>query len=131
MQIHRIGPQPGGPLYVTEVVNNREGLQERESSKCLMGGAIEKDWPKRPSERQLQEAQEKTDRAITPVVEAVHIPAHLALPGSLKAKQLCYLHTQLSLGQSCHRPKMSCVCVCRLTFSSVQSLSHVQLFVTP
>ena len=26
---------------------------------------------------------------------------------------------------------MSCVCVCRLTFSSVQSLSHVQLFATP
>jgi len=38
-------------------------------------------------------------------VEAVRVPAHLALPGSSQAKQLSHLHTQLSLGQSCHRPK--------------------------
>ena len=39
-----------------------------------------KNWPKRPSDCQLQEARKKTDRAITPVVEAVHVPAHLVLP---------------------------------------------------
>ena len=49
-----------------------------------MGGATEKDWLKRPSDRQLQEAQKKTERTVTPVVEAVCVPAHLALPGPCK-----------------------------------------------
>ena len=49
----------------------------------------------------------KTDsyRAIIPAVEAVRGPAHLAPPGSLQAKQLCHLHAQFFLGQSCHRQK--------------------------
>ena len=76
---------------------------------------MKKDWPKRPSDHQLQEAQKKdTYRAITPVAEAVHAPAHLAPPGSLQAKQLCHLHAQLSLGQSFHRQKKSCVYACRV-----------------
>ena len=44
-------------------------------------------------------------RAITPAMEAVCVPAHLALPGSPQAKQLCHLQTQFSLGQSCRREK--------------------------
>ena len=39
------------------------------------------------------------------MVEAVCVPAHLAPPGSLQAKQLCYLQAQFSLGQSCCRQK--------------------------
>ena len=50
-----------------------------------------------------------SDRAITPAAEAVHVPTHLALPGSPQAKQLCSLHTQPSLGQSCQGGKKSCV----------------------
>ena len=46
---------------------------------------------------------EKTDRAVTPASEGV--PARSALPGSLEAKQLHRLHTQPSLGQSCHGQK--------------------------
>ena len=42
---------------------------------------MEKDWPKRPSDHQLQGAWKKTDRAITPAVEAVHVPEHLVLLG--------------------------------------------------
>ena len=73
------------------------------------GRATEKDWAKSPSDHQLQEAQKKdSDRALTPVMEAVCVPVCLAPPGPPQAKQLCYLHTQLSLGQSCHRQKMSC-----------------------
>ena len=34
---YRVGPQSGGPLYVPEVPNNREGPQAREPSKCLNG----------------------------------------------------------------------------------------------
>ena len=44
-------------------------------------------------------------RAITPVAEAVHVPALLTLPGSPQAKQLHHPHTQPSLGQSCHKLK--------------------------
>ena len=47
---------------------------------------MEKDWPKRPSDCQLQEAQKDYDRALIPAVEAVHVPAHLVLPGSPQAK---------------------------------------------
>ena len=49
-----------------------------------MGRATEKDWPKRPSDHQLQEALEKTDRAVILVAEAVHVPAHLAPLGPCK-----------------------------------------------
>ena len=39
------------------------------------------------------------DRAITPAVEAVPVPTHLAPPGSLQAKQLNHLHTKVSLSR--------------------------------
>ena len=55
-----------------------------------------------------------SDRTTTPVTEAVHVPAHLALPGSPLAKQLHHLHTQLPPGQSCHRQKESCIYACRV-----------------
>ena len=35
MQIYRVGPQPGGALYVPDAPNNREGPRVREHSKCL------------------------------------------------------------------------------------------------
>ena len=34
--IHRVGPQPRGPLYVPDSLNNREEPQVRERSKCLI-----------------------------------------------------------------------------------------------
>ena len=52
-------------------------------------------------------SQKDTDRTTTPAVEAVHVPTHLAPPGSPQPKQLHHLHTQHSLGQSCHRQKKS------------------------
>ena len=35
--IYRVGSKPGGAFYVPDVLNNREGPQARESSKCLNG----------------------------------------------------------------------------------------------
>ena len=32
---NRVGLQPGGPLYMPDMPNNREGPQAREPSKCL------------------------------------------------------------------------------------------------
>ena len=34
---YRVGPQPGGPHFVSDVPNNREGPQAREPSKCRIG----------------------------------------------------------------------------------------------
>ena len=87
-----------------DALNNREGPQAREPSKCLKGRSYGERRAKEAS-LELQDAQKKTDRAITFVTEAVRVPAHLAPPGSPYAKQLCHLHAQLSLGQSCHRQK--------------------------
>ena len=51
-----------------------------------MGRASVKDWPKRPSDHQLPEAKKDSDRAITPAVETIHVPAHLGPPGAPQAK---------------------------------------------
>ena len=63
--------------------------------------------------RQLPEACKKdSDRAITPAAEAVCVPAHLVPSRSLRPEQLCHIHTQPSLGQSCHRQrKVLCLCM--------------------
>ena len=93
-----------------------------------MGRATEEDWPKRSSYHQLQEAGKKdSDGAITPA-KAVHVPAQLALPGSPQAKQLCHLHAQLSLGQSCHRQKKSCIYAHRVTSVMSDSLRPCRLW---
>ena len=94
-----------------------------------MGRATKKDWPKRPSDCQLQHAQIKdSDRVITPAAEAVRVPAHFAPPGFPQAKQLGHLHTQLSLGQSCHRQKKSCIYACRVTSAVSNSLRPCELW---
>ena len=56
-------------------------------------------------------------------MEAVRVPAHSVSPGFLQAKQLCHLHAQLSLGQSCHRQKKSCIYTCRVA-SVVSNFLH-------
>ena len=35
MLIYRVGLQPRGPLYVTDMMYNRDGPQAKEPSKCL------------------------------------------------------------------------------------------------
>ena len=107
---YRVGPQPGGPppLCAWLAQQQRRTPGKRALLSAWTGRATEKDWPKRPSDRQLQEARKKTERAVTPAVEAVHVPAHFAPPGSLPARQLHHLHTQLTLGQ-CHRQNKSFV----------------------
>ena len=88
---------------------------------------MEEGWTKRPSDCQLQEAQKKTDRGVTPAAEAICVPEHLALPGPLQVKQLHHLHAELSLGQSCHSPppKKKVLCLC-----TQSHLGPIQLFVT-
>ena len=107
-----------------DMLNNRERLPARDPSKCLKGRSYGERRAKEAS-LELQDAQKKTDRAITFVTEAVRVPAHLAPPGSPQAKELCHLHAQPSLEQSCHRQKKS--------FVSMHAglLRYIQLFATP
>ena len=70
-----------------------------------------------------------SDRAITPVVEAVCVPAQLSLPGPVQAKQLRHLQAQLSLGQSCHRQKKKpCTYACRIISAVFDSLQPCRLW---
>ena len=98
------------PLYVTDVPNNREGPQARGPSKCLDGQSyrerLDKEAFYSPATRDLKI---DSDRAITPAVEAVCVPEHLAPLGTLQVKQLHCLHAQFSLGQSCDSKKKSLV----------------------
>ena len=123
--IYRVGSQPEGPLCVPDALNNREGPQARDPPKCLNGQSYEERLAKEAFRSTATTGQKNdSDRAITPTVEAVHIPAHLAPPGSPQAKQLCHLHAQLSLGQSCHRQKKV------LHLCTQGHFCHVQLFAT-
>ena len=80
---YRVGPQSGGFLCVPDALNNGEGPQAREPSKCLNGQSYGKDWPNRLSDHQLPEAEKKDcERAITSVAEAVRVPAPLIPSGS-------------------------------------------------
>ena len=80
----------------------------RKPSKCLNGQSYGERLVKEVFTSPATRGSEKDyDRAITPVAEAVH--AHLVPPESPQAKQLCYLHNQLSLGKSCHRQKKNLV----------------------
>ena len=73
-----------------DALNNREGPQARESSKCLNRAKLQRKTGQRglliASYKRL--LKKDSDRGITPGVEAVHAPAHLVLPGCPQAKQL-------------------------------------------
>ena len=65
--IYRVGPQLRGPLYVPDMLKNREGPQAREHSKCLngwsyMGVRLAKEDFRSPATRGWKN---DSDRAIT------------------------------------------------------------------
>jgi len=127
--IYRVEPQPGEPLYVPDVLNNREGPQAEEPSKCLNRRnhrerlAKEDFWS--PA---IRGSKRDCDRAITLAAEAVHVLVHWVPPESPQAKQLHHLPAQHSLGQSCHRQKMTCVYVPRVTSVVSNSLQPCRLW---
>ena len=99
-------PARGAPLYMPDVPNNRQGAQAREPSKSLKGWSYRERLAKEAFWTPATRGSKKdSDRAATPEVEEVCVPAHLALPGSPRAKHLRHLHAELSLGQSCHRQR--------------------------
>ena len=110
--ICKVGPQPGRALYVLAELNNKKGSQAREPSKCLNGWSYGERLAKKAFWSPATIGSKKdSDRTITPMAEAVFVPAHLVPAGSPQAKQLCHFHAQLSLGQCCHRQK-KVLCLC-------------------
>ena len=102
-------------MCLTHPTTEKDPRQGSQPSKCLNRWSYRHAFSS-PATRGLKK---DSDRDVTPAAEAVRVLAHLALPASPKAKQLRHLHAQLSLGQSCHRQKKSCV---------YAHFSHVQLF---
>ena len=84
--IYRVGPQPGGPLFVPDTPNNREELRAREPSKYLNRRSYG-ERPAKEASDHSKKLEKKTDRAKASIVEAVHVPVHLAPPESLQTKQ--------------------------------------------
>ena len=112
VRVYRVGPQPGWrgeALYVSEWASYRERLAKKAFGSPATKG-LKKD----------------SDRAMTPAAETVCVPAHLAPPGTLQAKQLRHLPTQPSLGSSCHR--QSCISVCRVPLVVSSSLPPCRLW---
>ena len=79
-----------------------------------MGRATEKDWLKRPPDRSpAVRGLERLWWARTSCGGGNPCPCAFGAPWVPASQQRCHLHAQLSLGQSCHSHKKSCVCVCR------------------
>jgi len=56
---YRVGPHPGWPFKWLMHQSTEKDPRQRSLLSAWMGRAMEKDWPKRPSDRQLPEAQKK------------------------------------------------------------------------
>ena len=118
---------PRGPLYVPDTPNNREVPQAREPSKCLeewsYGERVAKEASLSPSTRCWRK---DANRAKTSMAAAVSVSAHLVPPWSPQAKQLCHVHAQHWLGQSCYRHKTSSLWIITSVVSN--SLWHCRLW---
>ena len=76
-------PHPECPFKCLKHRSTEEDPRHGSPLSASMGGVMGKDWPKRPSDRQLQEVRKKDSyRAITPAAEAVHVPATWGHQGS-------------------------------------------------
>ena len=108
--------------------NNREVPQEREPSKCLEEWSYGERVAKEVSLSLATRCWRKdSDGAKTSVAAAVSVSAHLALPGSPQVKQLCHVHAQHWLWQSCYRPK-KVLSLWIVTSVVSNSLSHCRLW---
>ena len=127
---YRVGPHPEGPFKCL-MCWTTEGPQAREPSMCMQGQSYGERLAKEAFWSPATRGSNKdSDGAITPAVEAVHVPSHLMPPGSLQAKQLCHLHAQVPLGQSCHRQKKSWAYECRVPLVVSNSLQPCRLWLT-
>jgi len=122
---YRVRPHPGCPFKCLMCGTTEKDPRQGIPLSAWMGGATEKEAFWSPATRGLNK---DSDRAITPAVEAVRVPASLALPVSPQAKQLYHLQAQLSLGQSCHGQKMSHVYAHRVALVMSHSLQPCRLW---
>ena len=57
---YRVGPHPGSSFKRLMSQTTEKDPKQRSPLNTWTGGAMEKDWPKGPSDHQLQEARKKT-----------------------------------------------------------------------
>ena len=103
-----------------EAPRNRERPQLGGCINALMGQASEKDQ-RDPLIASCQRLGKDSNRIRALITEAVGVPERLVPPEFPWCKQLCHIHAQSSLGQSCQK----------LERKKVKSLSSFQLFATP
>ena len=89
--------------------------ERREKTNTLKkNNSQEKDWPKRPSDHQLQEARKKTDRAIIPGVETVRVPHTWRRQGPHKPSSCTTFTLNPHWGRAATGKTMSHVYACRV-----------------
>ena len=126
---YRVGAHPGCPFKCLSCQTIEKEPREGSPSKCLNERSYRETLAKEAFWLPATRGSKKdSNRAITPEVEVVCVPAHLALSGSPQAKQLYHLHAELSLGQCCHRQKKTCIHVCRVTLVVSNSLQPYRLW---
>ena len=126
--IYRVRAQSGGTLYVPDMPNNREGPKAREPSQCLnrwsYGERLAKEAFWSPATRGL----EKDWQGHNSCGGGNPCSWTLGPARSPQLKQLCHLHAQLLLGQSCHRKKKSCIYAQKVALVMSNSLPLCRLW---
>ena len=107
--IYRVGPQPGAPRHVPDVLSNREGPQAREPSKCLKGQSY--------AERlallvtSYKRLNRDADRAMTPAAGAVGIPQAWCPNGPHKPRGRATFTLSSHWDADVTGKKLLCLCV--------------------
>ena len=106
---------PEAPIY-------REDPRQGNPLSAWIGRATEKDWPERASDRHRQEAWKKTLIGPSLLHGGSPCPCTLGATRVPTSQPAVPPSRSTLIGQSCHRPKESCVYACRLVLVVSDSL---------
>ena len=93
-----------------------------------MGRATEKDWPKKPSDCQLQETQNKTLIGPELLRQRQSVSLHTCCPGSCKPSSCATFTLNPHWGRAAAGKKMSCIYACRVALILSNSLQTCGLW---
>ena len=93
-----------------------------------MGRATEKDWPKKPSDCQLQETQNKTLIGPELLRQRQSVSLHTCCPGSCKPSSCATFTLNPHWGRAAAGKKKSCIYACRVALILSNSLQTCGLW---